>query len=114
MPAPMPTPYESTAIKAIHSWKHPTLGWFDRALQVVNAPFEVAGDLAMKVPGVEWVIENCDVLLYNLTQREADQLETFDDLREFKRERGHDLFVFVKAEGKWRAVWRAMLPSASG
>ena len=30
------------------------------------------------------------------------------------RERGHDLFVFVKAEGKWRAVWRAMLPSASG
>lgn len=24
---------------------------------------------------------------------------------------GHDIFVFVRQEGKWRAVWRAVLPS---
>jgi hypothetical protein len=27
------------------------------------------------------------------------------------REAGHDLFVFTRADGKWRAVWRALLPS---
>lgn len=27
------------------------------------------------------------------------------------RETGHDVFVFARAEGRWRAVWRAMMPS---
>ncbi|HEX2574157.1 MAG TPA: nuclear transport factor 2 family protein [Polyangia bacterium] len=27
-------------------------------------------------------------------------------------ETGHDAFVFARAEGRWRAVWRAMMPSA--
>lgn len=26
-------------------------------------------------------------------------------------ESGYDLFVFARARGRWRAVWRAMLPS---
>ncbi len=26
-------------------------------------------------------------------------------------ETGHDLFVFTRQEGKWLAVWRALLPS---
>lgn len=28
-------------------------------------------------------------------------------------ESGHDLFVLTRDEGQWRAVWRAMLPSAA-
>jgi ketosteroid isomerase-like protein len=26
------------------------------------------------------------------------------------QETGHDVFVFMRAENRWRAVWRAMLP----
>jgi uncharacterized protein (TIGR02246 family) len=30
---------------------------------------------------------------------------------EERRESGHDLFVFTRTDGMWRAVWRAILPS---
>jgi len=45
------------------------------------------------IRSVEWKIRGRDVLLYNVTQREAEQLGTFDDLRRFKRERGESLLV---------------------
>jgi len=49
--------YEKTQITAIHEWKNPTLSWLDKAMEVVNKPIEWAGDVAMQVPGVEWVME---------------------------------------------------------
>lgn len=51
------SPYEKTAIVAIHEWKNPAMTWFDQAMKVINAPIEFAGELAMKIPGVEYVIE---------------------------------------------------------
>lgn len=54
---PTPSAYEERARKEIHAWKNPNLGWFDKAMQVVNWPLEKAGELAMKTPGVGWVIE---------------------------------------------------------
>ena len=45
------------------------------------------------IRSVEWKIRGRDVLLYNVTQREADRLRTFDDLRAFKRERGENLLI---------------------
>jgi predicted metal-dependent phosphoesterase TrpH len=45
------------------------------------------------IRAVEWNIEGGDVLLHNITQREAQKLHTFDDLRAYKRERGDDLLV---------------------
>jgi predicted metal-dependent phosphoesterase TrpH len=47
------------------------------------------------IPAVEWTIRKRDVLLYNLTQREAERLRCFEDLRAFKRERGEDLLVIA-------------------
>jgi predicted metal-dependent phosphoesterase TrpH len=47
------------------------------------------------IRAVEWNIEGGDVLLHNITQREAQKLHTFDDLRAYKRERGEDLFVMA-------------------
>jgi hypothetical protein len=32
---------------------------------------------------------------------------------QLSRESGQDLFVFARENGAWRAVWRAMLPSAT-
>ena len=45
------------------------------------------------IRSVEWKIRGRDVLLYNVTQREAERLGTFADLRTFKRERGESLLV---------------------
>jgi predicted metal-dependent phosphoesterase TrpH len=47
------------------------------------------------IRAVEWNIDGGDVLLHNITQREAQQLHTFDDLRAYKRERGEDLLVIA-------------------
>ena len=47
----------------------------------------------LMIRSVEWKILGRDVLLYNITQREAETLRTFDDLRAFKRERGEDLLI---------------------
>jgi predicted metal-dependent phosphoesterase TrpH len=47
------------------------------------------------IRAVEWKVERRDVLLYNITQREAAKLRTFDDLRAYKRERGEDLLIIA-------------------
>jgi uncharacterized membrane protein (DUF2068 family) len=51
------SPYESAAVAAIHAWKNPRMTWWDSAMKVINTPLDYAGDLAMKIPGVEFVIE---------------------------------------------------------
>jgi len=45
------------------------------------------------IRAVEWNIQKRDVLLYNITQREAEAIRTFDDLRACKRQRGDDLLI---------------------
>jgi predicted metal-dependent phosphoesterase TrpH len=47
------------------------------------------------IRAVEWSFHKRDVLLYNVTQREAERLRTFDDLRVYRRERGEDLLVIA-------------------
>jgi predicted metal-dependent phosphoesterase TrpH len=47
------------------------------------------------IRAVEWNIRGADILLYNITQREAEKLHTFDDMRAYRRERGEDLLVIA-------------------
>jgi predicted metal-dependent phosphoesterase TrpH len=47
------------------------------------------------IRAVEWNVEGGDVLLYNITQREAQKLVTFEALRTYKRERGTDFLVIA-------------------
>jgi predicted metal-dependent phosphoesterase TrpH len=47
------------------------------------------------IRAVEWSIEGGDVLLYNITQRDAAKLRSFQDLRAYKRERGEDMLVMA-------------------
>jgi predicted metal-dependent phosphoesterase TrpH len=47
------------------------------------------------IRAVEWKIKSRDVLLYNITQREAARLKTFEELRAFRHERGEDLLVIA-------------------
>ncbi|MDY0936176.1 EcsC family protein [Pseudomonas viridiflava] len=44
--------YEQHALKEIHNWKEPEVGWFGRAMRVINQPLDKAGDLLFNAPGV--------------------------------------------------------------
>lgn len=44
--------YEQHALKEIHNWKEPEVGWFGQALRVINQPLDKAGDLLFNAPGV--------------------------------------------------------------
>jgi EcsC protein family len=63
-----PSVYESEAIRAIHNWKTPRIGWFGRTLKVIKWPLSKAQEVASKLPGadqvakhgkpaIEWVID---------------------------------------------------------
>jgi hypothetical protein len=45
------------------------------------------------IPAIEWKVEGRDVLLYNITQHEAETIRTYDDLRAFRRERGENFLT---------------------
>jgi hypothetical protein len=47
-----PNDYEQRAIREIHTWKNPEIGWFGQAMKVINWPLEKAGDLVFATPGL--------------------------------------------------------------
>lgn len=51
------TTYEKHAIKEIHAWKDPEIGWFGQAMKVINTPLDKAGDTLLSVPGIGDVIK---------------------------------------------------------
>ncbi len=44
--------YEEHALKEIHAWKNPEIGWFGQAMQVINQPLDKAGDALFKSKAV--------------------------------------------------------------
>ncbi len=53
----MPSDYEIQAMAQIRAWKHPELGFWGKAMQVINRPLDATGNVVLKTPGVGWVIE---------------------------------------------------------
>lgn len=43
-----PSEYEKKAIKEIHAWKNPKIGWFGQAMTVINKPLSQFGDLVFQ------------------------------------------------------------------
>jgi len=62
-----PSGYEDEALKEIHLWKNPELGWFDHVMRVINWPLNKAGDAVMALPGVGWVIEKSVTGIVSIT-----------------------------------------------
>lgn len=44
--------YDELAIKAIHEWKNPEIGWFGYAMTQLMWPLNKAGDLLLSTPGL--------------------------------------------------------------
>ena len=52
-----PSEYDDLAIKAIHFWKNPEIGWFGYALTTLNWPLSKAGDVLLSTPGIGGAIK---------------------------------------------------------
>jgi hypothetical protein len=50
--------YERKALRAIHEWKNPKLGWFGKVLEYTNLPFSKLNEAAKKLPGYEKVTKH--------------------------------------------------------
>jgi hypothetical protein len=44
--------YDQLALREIHAWKNPDIGWFGQAMKVLNWPLDKAGDLILATPGI--------------------------------------------------------------
>jgi hypothetical protein len=44
--------YDEQALKEIHVWKNPEIGWFGKAMAVAVKPLDRTGDLMLATPGV--------------------------------------------------------------
>jgi hypothetical protein len=84
-----PSPYEENAVREIEAWKHPDLGWWGHAMQVINWPLDKAGDVIMKTPGVGWVIEKSIGGLVNITNDAAQWSVRAETIHEEYRKAGH-------------------------
>jgi hypothetical protein len=50
------TPYEERALKEIHAWKNPELGWFGQAMRAINQPLDKSADFLLGTPKLGDVI----------------------------------------------------------
>lgn len=50
--------YDQHALREIHAWKNPEIGWFGQAMKAINWPLDKAGDLVMATPGLGDAIRN--------------------------------------------------------
>lgn len=48
--------YETHALKEIHNWKNPEIGWFGQAMKITNQPMDKAGDLLLDTPEIGFAI----------------------------------------------------------
>ena len=44
--------YEQHALREIHAWKNPKIGWFGQGMKTINWPLDKAGDLILTTPGL--------------------------------------------------------------
>lgn len=44
--------YDQRALREIHAWKNPEIGWFGQAMKAINWPLDRAGDLLFATPGL--------------------------------------------------------------
>ncbi len=65
------TIYEKKTLDEIHGWKHPETGLFGKMIEYVNKPIDKVGELVLKTPGVEYVIEKAVEGIIGLTNDAA-------------------------------------------
>lgn len=77
--------YEKHALKEIHAWKKPEIGWFGQAMKVINRPIDKAGDMLIDAPGVGFVlrksIEGLASVCNDVAQWSVRSVTIFEEFR---------------------------------
>ena len=84
-----PSDYEKRAIGEIHIWKNPEITWFGKAMEFISLPFDKAGDLVTKTPGIGWVIERSVKGIISVTNDLAQWSVRPDAIYEVYRTKGN-------------------------
>jgi hypothetical protein len=83
------TKYEEHALKEIHAWKEPEIGWFGQAMKIINKPLDTAGDLLIESPGVGFALKKAIEGLTSVCNDAAQWSVRPDAIFEEFRDAGH-------------------------
>ena len=92
LPVPVsrtPSAYERQALREIHQWKNPTVGWFGKAMDRFNQGLHSVANLVRKVPGVDWTIDNVVSGLLRLTNEIIQDSVRLEAIYKEYRAAGH-------------------------
>lgn len=84
------TTYEKKALKEIHDWKNPKVGWIGKALQVINEPLNTAGNAVLSTPYVGETIQKAVKGLISVCNDAAQWSVRPDAILEEFRSDGHE------------------------
>lgn len=82
-------PYDEHAIKEIHAWKNPDIGWFGQAMKIINTPLDKAGDVLLGTPGIGYAIKKAIEGLTSVCNDAAHWSVRTDAIFEEFRDDGH-------------------------
>lgn len=111
----LPSAYEKAALREIQEWKNPPRSWYDGMRGKVDEMWSGATDLARRLPGVEWTIDNIVTGLLDLTNeishdsvwrdgiirefaRTETEIEEFDDISRLDLEHVDSALTGLKAK----------------
>lgn len=86
---PIPTDYNTKAISEIYEWKNPAINWFDKTMDVVNAPFNKLGDWIGKILGADLILDKVIIGLMSILNDFAQRSVHSDAILEKYRLNGH-------------------------
>jgi len=108
-----PTPYEKQILREIHAWRQRQPGSWGRVVARANKEVRKVTDLAFKVPGVQWTVDNVAAGLLRVTNELVQDTVWQESIYAAYRRQGHPriwngwavfLLLFVAAVVIWPAL----------
>lgn len=88
---PILSPYEREALKQINAWRSPSAAWYSKLSSAAAVAWNDLTDLARRIPGIEWTIENVVTGLLDLTNEITQDSVWTDAVFKDFRNSGHDV-----------------------
>jgi len=84
-----PTPYEKQILQEIHAWRQRQPGPWGRVVARANKEVRKVTDLAFKVPGVQWTVDNVAAGLLRVTNELVQDTVWQESIYAAYRRQGH-------------------------
>lgn len=86
-----PSDYERDALVKIDAWRTPASGWYSSLSNRASIAWSDLTDLASRIPGIEWTIDNVITGLLDLTNEITQDSVWTEAVYEEYRAAGHDV-----------------------